>query len=97
MLVSEALHAGFSLEQIKHADAELDSPPQPSTQVGTNLKQGSISKQIVDVWIANRKGKVKHHGLFHYHPLEGRRCVRWVRCLPRQSMYNVHRRQIMVA
>jgi hypothetical protein len=58
-LVSKALYAGFSLDQIKHIEAELDSPPQSSTKVHTNLRQGSISKQIVDVWIMNRKGKVK--------------------------------------
>jgi hypothetical protein len=58
-LVSKALYAGFSLDQIKHIEAELDSPPQSSTKVHTNLRQGSISKQIVDVWIMNCKGKVK--------------------------------------
>jgi hypothetical protein len=56
-LISEALNTGFSLEQIKIAEAELDSPQQSSTQVCSNLKQGSISKQLIDVWTANRKVK----------------------------------------
>jgi hypothetical protein len=55
-LISEALNAGFSLEQIKIAEVELDSPQQSSTQVCSNLKQGSIS-QLIDVWTANRKVK----------------------------------------
>jgi hypothetical protein len=57
-LFFEALHARFLLEQIKPVEAELDSPPQSSSKVRTNLKQGSISKKIVDVWIMNCKGKV---------------------------------------
>jgi hypothetical protein len=59
MLLSEALNVGFSLEQIKLAEAELESPQQMTTKVRSNLKQGSISKQIVDVWMANHKGKAE--------------------------------------
>jgi hypothetical protein len=58
-LVSEALKASFSLEQIKQAEAELDSPSSLTSKVCSELKQGAISRRIVDIWIENRKGKVK--------------------------------------
>jgi hypothetical protein len=58
-LVSEALKASFSLEQIKQAEAKLDSPSSLTSKVCSELKQGAISRRIVDIWIENHKGKVK--------------------------------------
>jgi hypothetical protein len=37
----------------------LESPSSSASKVHYDLKQGSISKGIVDVWIENHKGKVK--------------------------------------
>ena len=48
-LVSEALKASFSLEQIKQAEAELDSPSSLTSKVCSELKQGAISRRIVDI------------------------------------------------
>jgi hypothetical protein len=47
-LISKALNIRFSLEQIKIAEAKLDSPQHTPT-ICTSLKQGSIAKQLVDV------------------------------------------------
>jgi hypothetical protein len=57
-LVPEALMARFSLDQIEQLEKELDSPSPPTSQVCAELKQGSISRKIVDVWIESHKGKV---------------------------------------
>jgi hypothetical protein len=59
MLVAKALKVGFSLDQNKQAGNELESPSSSASKVYSNLKQGSISKRIVDVLIKNHKGKVK--------------------------------------
>jgi hypothetical protein len=48
-LISKALNIRFSLEQIKIAEAKLDSPQHTPTKICTSLKQGSIAKQLVDV------------------------------------------------
>lgn len=37
----------------------MESPSSSASKVHYDLKQGSISKGIVDVWIENHKGKVK--------------------------------------
>jgi hypothetical protein len=59
VLVQEALIAGFTIDQICQAEAELDTPPAATTKVCAKLKEGSISKQIVDVWVNNRRKQGK--------------------------------------
>jgi hypothetical protein len=56
-LVAEAIEAGFTVDQIRQAEAELESPSTP--KVCSKLKDGSISKQIVEVWINNRRNQGK--------------------------------------
>jgi hypothetical protein len=55
-LIREALEAGFTIEQLRQAEAELETPS-PSTPkvVRTNLKEDSMAKQIVGTWITNRR------------------------------------------
>jgi hypothetical protein len=54
-LAKEALEAGFTLDQIRHAETELDTPPTGTSKVCAQLQEGSISKQIVDAWVFNRR------------------------------------------
>jgi hypothetical protein len=52
VLVKEALEAGLSLEQIRQAKDELNTPS--STKECKHLKEGSISKKMIDIWVDNR-------------------------------------------
>jgi hypothetical protein len=58
-LIVEALLVGYSLDEIRQAANELEALPSPASKAYSKLKQGSISKRIVDVWVDNRKGKIK--------------------------------------
>jgi hypothetical protein len=58
MLVKEALDAGFSVEQVRQAEAEIPTPTSTSPKV-KSLPKASISSKIVDVWVQNRKLKGK--------------------------------------
>jgi hypothetical protein len=58
-LVTQPCQAGFSAEQIAQAEADLDSISSSGPQVRAELKIGSTSKQIVDIWIQNQKNKIK--------------------------------------
>jgi hypothetical protein len=55
MLLREAIDAGFSADQICQAEDELETPPTSTPKVRMKLKEGSISQQIVDTWISNRR------------------------------------------
>jgi hypothetical protein len=76
MLVAEALKAGFSLDQIKQARNELDSPSSSVSKVYSNHKQGSISERKI------AKARL-NHGKVLYHPLTDRLYVLSVVFLPR--------------
>jgi hypothetical protein len=53
-LVSEALEAGLTMEQLRQAEEELSSPSSMSPKVRTHLKEGSIVKKGIDIWVDNR-------------------------------------------
>jgi hypothetical protein len=53
-LVSEALEAGLTMEQLRQAEEELSSPSSMSPKVRTHLKEGSIVKKVIDIWVDNR-------------------------------------------
>jgi hypothetical protein len=42
------MDAGFTLEQIRQAEAELDTPPTGAATECAKLQEGSISNEIVD-------------------------------------------------
>jgi hypothetical protein len=52
----EAFAAGFSMGDIQEAEEELHTPTQTAVQ---ELKQGSVSKKLIDTWTMNRRDKVK--------------------------------------
>jgi hypothetical protein len=54
-LLREAIAAGFQADEIRQAEDELETPSTSTPKVRTKLKEGSISKQIVDTWITNRR------------------------------------------
>jgi hypothetical protein len=56
-LVGEAIEAGFTVDQICQVEAELESPS--THKVCSKLKDGSISKQIVEVWTNNKQNQRK--------------------------------------
>jgi hypothetical protein len=58
-LVTKAIAAGFSLDEIQQAGNELDSSSSSALKVCIELTQGSVVKRIIDVWVDSRKGKVK--------------------------------------
>jgi hypothetical protein len=58
-LVEEAVIAGFTIDQLRQAKEELSSPVLDSPEVSAKLQEGSVSKQIVQLWIANRQSKAK--------------------------------------
>jgi hypothetical protein len=58
-LVEEAVVAGFTIDQLRQAKEELSSPVLDSPEVSAKLQEGSVSKQIVQLWIANRQSKAK--------------------------------------
>jgi hypothetical protein len=49
------MDAGFTLEQIRQAEAELDTPPTGAATECAKLQEGSISNEIVDAWVSNRR------------------------------------------
>jgi hypothetical protein len=57
VLVEEALEAGLSLEQIRQAEEELVSPSPDATKVSKQLKEGSMAKKVIDVWVNNQRNK----------------------------------------
>jgi hypothetical protein len=58
-LVEEAIAAGFSIDHLRQAEEELSSPSNGSTKVCAKLKEGSISKKVVELWISNRQNKAE--------------------------------------
>jgi DNA-binding transcriptional MerR regulator len=56
-LTKEALDAGFTIEQIKQAEEELSSPRLENPKVCSKLKERSISKKLLDLWISNHHGR----------------------------------------
>jgi hypothetical protein len=57
ILVSEALDAGFTYEDSRQAEEELETPASTSPKVCTNLKEGSTAKKVLGVWVDNRRSK----------------------------------------
>jgi hypothetical protein len=57
--MKEAFDAGFTMEQLHQAEEELALPTTESPKVCLNLKEGSISKKLVDLWISNHRSKVR--------------------------------------
>jgi hypothetical protein len=57
-LIQEALQAGFTIDQIRLAEEDLTSPTTSSLKVRNSSKL-SLSSQIVDVWMENRRKKVQ--------------------------------------
>jgi hypothetical protein len=58
-LVSEALATGFTADQLRQAEEELVSPTIGTPKVRAKLKEGSISKKIIEFWVTNRQNRVK--------------------------------------
>jgi hypothetical protein len=58
-LVEEAITTGFTINHLRQAEEELSSPPSGSTEVCAKLKEGSMSKKVVELWTANRRNKAK--------------------------------------
>jgi hypothetical protein len=58
-LVSEALAAGFTVDQIHQAEPELQPPTSSTTEAGAKVSETSLSKQIVNVWVNNHSKKIK--------------------------------------
>jgi hypothetical protein len=58
-LVNEAITAGFTIGHLHQAEEELPSPTSGSTTACATLKEGSISKKIIELWSANHRNKVK--------------------------------------
>jgi hypothetical protein len=54
-LLREAVDGGFTLEQIRQAESELETPSPSSVKGRARLKEGSISKRIVDAWLSSRR------------------------------------------
>jgi hypothetical protein len=54
-LMSESLEAGFTVEHLRQAEADLRTPTSSTGKVRVNLSECSISKKIVDAWINNRR------------------------------------------
>jgi hypothetical protein len=54
-LANEAFKAGFTIDQLRQAEAELDTPTTGTSKVRPELQEGSISMQIVDAWVTNRR------------------------------------------
>jgi hypothetical protein len=52
-LVREAIEAGFTVNQICQAEQELSSPSPATPMASKHLKEGSIAKRIIDVWVGN--------------------------------------------
>jgi hypothetical protein len=46
--------AGFSMDQLHQAEEELSTPSHGSSKVCENLKEGSLVKKVIDVWMHNR-------------------------------------------
>jgi hypothetical protein len=57
--VNEAISKGFTVGHLRQAEEKLPSPPPGSTKVCTKLKEGSISKEIVELGVVNWRNKVK--------------------------------------
>jgi hypothetical protein len=53
-LVREVIEAGFMVNQIYQTEQELSSPSPATPMAGKHLKEGSIPKKIIDVWVGNR-------------------------------------------
>jgi hypothetical protein len=57
VLIEEAMQAGFTIDQIRRAEEDLASPTTSPAQVKKRSKF-SLSNQIVEVWMENRRKRV---------------------------------------
>jgi hypothetical protein len=55
----EAFSARFSIDQLCQTEEEFPSPTSGSTEVSAQLKEDSVSKKVIDLWVANRCNKAK--------------------------------------
>jgi hypothetical protein len=56
-LVKEATEAGFTVDQLCQAEYELSTPSSVTPKTGNRLKEGSIAKKVIDMWVNNRRSK----------------------------------------
>jgi hypothetical protein len=53
-LVEKAAATDFTMEQLHQAEDELSSPTSPSMKVSASPSEDSLSRKIVQLWVANR-------------------------------------------
>jgi hypothetical protein len=58
-LVTEALEAGFTIDQIHQAEEELESPSSEKPKVSSKVRDESISKKLLELWSTNCRSRVR--------------------------------------
>jgi hypothetical protein len=58
-LVTEALEAGFTIDQIHQAEEELESPSSEKPKVSSKVRDESISKKLLELWSTNCRSRVQ--------------------------------------
>jgi hypothetical protein len=56
-LVNESIEVGFTVDQLRQAEDELSSPSSVTPKACNHLKEGSIVKKVIDVWVDNQRNK----------------------------------------